>query len=699
MNKYGLRTKLTATGIGVTLIPLLCITAINRFHSDKQIERTAEALNSLMVDNMEQVLHGVVKEAELTRVFIDEHIKSADLLASFKAEQLGGFHFHPDRTIRWEATNQFTKQKQTVELPSVSIGQDLFFDPIFDPATPVPLVDTVQTLINQTSTVFQRMNEAGDMLRIGTSIIKKDGKRATGTFIPAVNPDGTPNAVVSTVMRNETFYGRAFVVDQWYITAYAPILDKGKVSGILYVGIPETRVKEPLLKQLAETRIGEQCYVFVIDTSKGDRGKYILSKNRERDGEQLIDSQDTNGRFFIREMIEDAIQLPAGETGVITYPWQNTASGSPATRMSVYTHIPEWNWLLGVSTDEDELLAPARAASEAAAKATTWNTILAICMTAFAAGLVGFIAHRTSRQLSSVASRLREASGQTTLAANEVTAASQGLATGAAQQAASIQETNAAAEVIAGMARSNSSSSEVAFDIMQRTKSQANKCHERVSEMESAMQSIEASSQDISKIMSTIEGIAFQTNILALNAAVEAARAGEAGAGFAVVADEVRSLAQRSSQAAAETAALIARNQESTTRGIAITNETRDQLNAIVEQIHQVDQRTSEISESAKAQKTNLDEMSSAIQQMDGQTQNTAANAEETSATASIMADQAEVLRTISEELYNLVIGASNGVSPYAPLPESGGGKPSQAPKKQAQPRALPAREHELTFN
>ena len=163
-----------------------------------------------------------------------------------------------------------------------------------------------------------------------------------------------------------------------------------------------------------------------------------------------------------------------------------------------------------------------------------------------------------NRVLSRIAGRLNGGSAQILGAAGQVSAASQSLAQGSGEQAASIEETSSSLEELASMTGRNAESAQKANDLAKQARRAAEKGAVDMQTMNAAMEAIKVSSDDIAKIIKTIDEIAFQTNILALNAAVEAARAGEAGMGFAVVADEVRNLALRSANAASkETAAKI----------------------------------------------------------------------------------------------------------------------------------------------
>jgi methyl-accepting chemotaxis protein len=251
-------------------------------------------------------------------------------------------------------------------------------------------------------------------------------------------------------------------------------------------------------------------------------------------------------------------------------------------------------------------------------------------------------------------------------ASRHVTAASQTLARGASEQAASLEEISATVEELSSMTVRNADHALAGKSSANEARAAAEAGAEEVGRMQAAMGSIQQSSQEIAKIIKTIDEIAFQTNILALNAAVEAARAGEAGAGFAVVADEVRSLAQRSALASRETAEKIAASSERSAQGVQISDSVARGLGRIVEKIREVDGLVAEVSTASREQSSGLQQIRDAILGMDKMTQANAASAEETAAAAAELSAQSDDLKVSTGRLATLV-GGSRAPKPSAP--------------------------------
>jgi methyl-accepting chemotaxis protein len=249
---------------------------------------------------------------------------------------------------------------------------------------------------------------------------------------------------------------------------------------------------------------------------------------------------------------------------------------------------------------------------------------------------------------------LRESVEQISGAALQVGAASQSLAAGASEQAASIEETAASTEEVASLTHQNADNSQAAASLMTTVDRQMKDGNRTLDRMVQSMNDINASSDKIAKIIKVIDAIAFQTNILALNAAVEAARAGEAGMGFAVVADEVRNLAQRSAQAAQDTAALIEESIGTSNEGRTRLQQVTEVIRAITESSSQVKALVDQVNLQSREGVRAIDQISRAMTHVDQLTQATAASAEESAAAGEELNGQVSALNEVELQLRTL---------------------------------------------
>ncbi len=333
-----------------------------------------------------------------------------------------------------------------------------------------------------------------------------------------------------------------------------------------------------------------------------------------------------------------------------------------------------WNQKAAIAATEDLV--------SRANKAETLALTFMVAGLVVGLGLGLVIIRNINRTLQSMSVSLEDAANQVASASGQVSASSTTLAEGSSEQAASLEETSSSIEELSSMTKRNAGSAETAKDLSGQTRAAADAGNADVAVMRQAMDAIKTSSADIAKIIKTIDEIAFQTNILALNAAVEAARAGEAGMGFAVVAEEVRSLAQRSAQAAKETASQIEVAIRNGENGVAVSEKVAAALDAIAEKARHVDSLVAEIATASNEQSSGIGQINNAVSQMDKVTQANAASAEETSAAAQELNSQSTALREIVANLRRLVDAsgarpASGPVRPQLPVPAAASPTPA----------------------
>jgi PAS domain S-box-containing protein len=353
LNNLKLRTKLVGMGAGIALLTVALMIVVAGFAgewfgdlADAEVDRLINA----DLDHLTESTYSLVQtqdEAAQQKVNYDLNVARHILSSQGGLRQCAG-------EVEWGAINQYTHEARTVPLPRMCVG-DVWLGQNDDLLTTETLVvDTVKRLVGGTATIFQRMNEEGDLLRIATNVPKSATERAIGTYIPAVNPDGSPNPVVSTVMRGETYRGVAYVWDAWYITAYEPIFDAaGDLIGVLYVGVNQEDFGA-LYETIKGIQVGKTGYVYVLGGEGDDQGHYIISKDGERDGEDVWNVQDADGRYVIQDIVNRALALEPGELATVRHLWQNPGDPGPRRAMTRIAYYQPWDWVIGVSSYEDD---------------------------------------------------------------------------------------------------------------------------------------------------------------------------------------------------------------------------------------------------------------------------------------------------------------------------------------------------------
>lgn len=286
--------------------------------------------------------------------------------------------------------------------------------------------------------------------------------------------------------------------------------------------------------------------------------------------------------------------------------------------------------------------------------------------------------------IKTIIQNLTETALNLTSVARDLTTTGRKLAEGTTQQAASIQETSSTLEESASMIHQTTQNTKEADLLAKQTKDAADKGSSEMQIMLDSMEELKKSSTEISKIIKVIDEIAFQTNILSLNAAVEAARAGDAGKGFAVVAEEVRNLAQRSAQAAKDTAGIIEGNITLSEKCLKITGQVNGSLTTITEETYKVSELLEEISTASQEQEIGITQINQAISQMETVIQSNASTAQESASSADEVSIHSDRMKESVESLITMIDGANASSSTYNAKPAT------KMPKSISQPR-IPA--------
>ena len=414
----------------------------------------------------------------------------------------------------------------------------------------------------------------------------------------------------------------------------APILGAG---GELLGSIAAIVKIDFLVEKITGTKLGKTGYSFMTDAS----GRMIAHPKKEHILE--LDLKTVKGMEAI------AGQMTARKAGVEPYVFE----GIP--KIAGFAPVELTGWSVATTQSTDEFLASAHAIR---------NGILLVggIFLALTIVLVLFFARGISRPITRVVEGLNEGADQVAAASGEVSASSQSLAEGASEQAASLEETSSSLEEMASMTKQNADHANQANTLMKEITLVVEESNTAMGHLTTSMRDISTASEETSKIIKTIDEIAFQTNLLALNAAVEAARAGEAGAGFAVVADEVRNLAIRAAEAARNTTNLIEGTIKKIKEGTEQVNKAGDAFQLVASSTTKMGELVGEVAAASNEQAQGIDQVNKAVAEMDKVVQQNAANAEESAAASEELNAQAEQMKSYVHELAT-VVGGNGGKS------------------------------------
>ena len=326
---------------------ILSIRTNDRIDAEVQREIRSSAENELR-----RISEGIYNMVKTQDQLLKIKLKADLSVACAAINEVGGISLAAEK-VSWNAENQFSKESRQVELPRMMVG-NTWLGQVRGSKVRTYIVDKVQEQVGGTCTIFQRMNAQGDMLRVATNVIKENGERAIGTYIPAINQDGTPNKVIQTVLRGETYVGRAFVVNAWYVTAYEPLRDSsGEIQGVLYVGIPLEMVTD-LRKAIQGMKVGKSGYVYVFGGTGTQKGVTIIHPSGT--DINMIDAKSSDGRMVIQELIDKSLKAPTGNSVIDYYPWINPGEPAPREKIAALIYYEPWDWVIGASTYEEEFM-------------------------------------------------------------------------------------------------------------------------------------------------------------------------------------------------------------------------------------------------------------------------------------------------------------------------------------------------------
>lgn len=343
------RRKLLLAAISTAVVSMGGYLVFASLQSQRQADTARSEIRNLVeastLDTSAAVMRLIATQDETLRKHVDGQLNVVhDVL-----RRAGKISFAKDQ-LTWNATNQYSLIPIAVTIPKMEVA-GRWIGKNFNARVPSPIVDEAQRLVGGTMTIFQRINERGDMLRVATNVRQTNGERAIGTYIPAVNPNGEANRVISTVLRGDTFRGAAWVVNAYYVADYEPLRDDaGKVVGMLYAGERQDSGTN-LRAAISRATVGKTGGFIVVALTGEKTGRCLISRD-ERNARDIATATDVNGVPYGTQILDAARGLESWESKVIHYTLGTRERPIPiVARVTKYT---PWGWAVVTEARESD---------------------------------------------------------------------------------------------------------------------------------------------------------------------------------------------------------------------------------------------------------------------------------------------------------------------------------------------------------
>jgi len=481
----------------------------------------------------------------------------------------------------------------------------------FDPQKPSPIVDDVSKLYEVHATIFRKM-EDGSMVRISTSLIR-EGKRFVNTKIYPKNDDGSPNAVIQSVLDGKKYVGRAYAGGEWVNAIYEPIVENGEVTGMLFVGSLAADTRN-LIETIKNLNYGEKGSVFAVGSKGIQKGVLAISMDGNMDYQNVWDLANSKGDYYWRKIIGSGSFLPENATEYLEVDYKDNI-GQEYKLSVIEMYYAPWDWVIGVSIPKEEIekssleMQDSLNGAIAVLKKQVYSTGIAMFVLVLIVSFIfsksltrkikhsivlfdkvakGDMTHRlettrddmgkmarhfnrlmdnmhefikkvtydasnlnvTSEELFSVSGQVENVADKIVMRSNQIASTTEQMVVGINVIASTVERMSTDMKTIAHTMKEMSLAINKITNNVEEIHQIAIGAKNKVANATGVISNLGSAAKEIEDVTEMIKRIAEKTNILALNATIEAAYAGEAGKGFTVVAAEIKELANQSADSA-----------------------------------------------------------------------------------------------------------------------------------------------------
>ena len=393
-----LKSKVIGLPVVAAILPVLVIFVLTYMAKGGVTKNIEGELAKLARQNIARISHAVYNTCAATSRMIEKDLDRQLRDAVTFLERMGGLELSSEM-VATDAVDQITLRKKTVTLPK------MYLHGMMDPVT---YMNLLKVKFGGDYTLFQRMNEQGDMLMVASTMIPAKNHSFEGMYIPA-EQDGVINPVISCILNKKIYNGIAYILNGWHFSACSAIVDKdGKIIGMLTTG-PLYQTPDSLRQAIIDMKVGKTGYVFVLGGKYPfHRGHYVISRDGQRDGENLWDSKDAEGRYFVHDIVNKAVKLKKNEVAYDRYPWKNPGEASPRWKAVALTYFEPWDWVIGASVYEDDYYEAKKKVDDSMSQLLRVMMVSGLAVLIPVIGIAIFLGNRVTRPITGITGVVKE---------------------------------------------------------------------------------------------------------------------------------------------------------------------------------------------------------------------------------------------------------------------------------------------------
>jgi methyl-accepting chemotaxis protein len=405
-----IRVKLVLVAVSAVIVTAIALVVLAIWQggvfSDRAIVQTDQLIGQQMDQAAQSIFQLVQTQSQTSQDLVDRSIAFMQSLVA----QEGGFTLNPIDTITWTVTDQDTLKTTEIEIPKLVLG----WVPLTkndDFTKEAPIVDRILKLMSTPATIFEIVDEQGDMVRVATNIATESGKRAIGTLVSATQADGSPNPITAALMSGKTYQGVTYEVNDWYISTFVPVFNNsGHTIAVLHIGLPQDKL-DTVKIALTKTQIGAHGQAFIINGSGPNKGQYIAAKTGNLEGKNILAGSSPAQTQLIEGLLDKAVKLKAGEVLSEHYMWQDPGAPAPESVITRLVYYAPWQWVIGITAYDSDQASYTAALNQAMSHMISLFLIvalaIAILLTGFAWQISGMLT-RPMKLMAETANQLAE---------------------------------------------------------------------------------------------------------------------------------------------------------------------------------------------------------------------------------------------------------------------------------------------------